>query len=90
VNLKARGAGGGMTMEYISTYYVAGTNKVGSQLPINVVENLSLNIIILVLTWIFGSTLLHQESRPLMFYVMEFLIPIVYDWCTSLLANMKR
>jgi hypothetical protein len=90
VNLKARGAGGGMTMEeYISTHCVAGTDKVGSQLPIRVIENLSLKIIVLVLTWISGSASLHQASRPLMFYVVECLRPTVYDWCTSLLANMK-
>jgi hypothetical protein len=90
VNLKARGAGGGMTMEeYISTHCVAGTDKVGSQLPIRVIENLSLKIIVLVLTWILGSASLHQASRPLMFYAVECLRPIVYDWCTSLLANMK-
>jgi hypothetical protein len=42
VNLKARGAGGGMNIEdYISTHCVAGTEKVGSQLPIRVIENLS-------------------------------------------------
>jgi hypothetical protein len=57
VNLKARGVGGGMTMEeYISTHCVAGTDKVGSQLPIRAIENLSLKIIVLVLTWILGST----------------------------------
>jgi hypothetical protein len=64
VNLKARGAGGGMTMEdYISTHCVAGTDKVGSQLPIRVIENLSLKIIVLVLTWISGSASLHQAIK---------------------------
>jgi hypothetical protein len=70
VNLKAQGAGGGRTMEeYIATHYVVGTEKVGSQLPIRAIENLSLNIIILVLTRISRSTSLHQASRPLMFSV---------------------
>jgi hypothetical protein len=90
VNLKAWGDGGGMNIEdYISTHCVAGTEKVGSQLPIRVIENLSLKIIVLVLTWIMGLASLHQESRPLMFYTVECLRPTVYDWCTSLLANMK-
>jgi hypothetical protein len=90
VNLKARGAGGDMTMEdHIVTYCVAGTNKVGSQLPIRAIENLSLKVVVLVLTWILGLTLLHQESRSLMFYAVECLRPIVYGWCTSVLANMK-
>jgi hypothetical protein len=42
MNLEAQGAGGGMTMEeYISTHCVAGTDKVGSQLPFRAIENLS-------------------------------------------------
>jgi hypothetical protein len=53
VNLKARGASGGMTMEeYIATHYVVGTDKVLIQLPIKEIKNLRLKIIILVLTWI--------------------------------------
>jgi hypothetical protein len=90
VNLKARGVGSSMKIEeYIATHYIAGTKKVGSQLPIQAINNLSLKIVVLILTWIIGSTSLHQESRPLMFYSVEFLRPMVYDWCTSLLANMK-
>jgi hypothetical protein len=48
-----------MTMEeYIATHCVAGTDKVGSQLPIRVIENLSLKIVVLVLTWISGLSLI--------------------------------
>jgi len=69
-----------MIMEkYIATHYVVDTDKVGSQIPIRTTENLSLNIIVIVLTWISGLTSLHQESRPLMFYVVECLRLIVYD-----------
>jgi hypothetical protein len=75
--------------EYITTYFLPDTEKVGSQLPIRVIENLSLNIIILVITRISGSTSLHQASRLVMFYAMECLRSMVYNWCTSLLANMK-
>jgi hypothetical protein len=60
VNLKARGDEGGMTMEeYIATHCVAGTYKIGSQLPSRAIKNLSLKIIVLVLTWISGSASLH-------------------------------
>jgi hypothetical protein len=86
VNLKARGAGGGMTMEEcIATHCVVVTDKVGSQLPIRAIENFS----VLVLTRISGSASLHQASRPLMFDAVECLRATVYDWCTSLLDNMK-
>jgi hypothetical protein len=90
VNLKAQGARGGITMEeYIATHCVVDTYKVGSQLPIRAIKNLSLKIVMLVLTWISGSTSLHQESRKLMFYLVECLRLTIYEWCTSLLANMK-
>jgi hypothetical protein len=67
--------------DYISTHCVASTYKVGSQLPIKAIENLILKIIVLVLAWISWSTSLHQESMPLMLYVVEFFRPTVYDWC---------
>jgi hypothetical protein len=43
--------------DYIATHYFAGTEKVGSQLPIRAIENLSLNIAVLVLTQITGSAI---------------------------------
>jgi hypothetical protein len=72
VNLKSQGAGSGMNIEdYIATHCIAGTEKVGIQLPIRAINNLSLKIVVLVLTWITGSASLHQASRPLMFYSVE-------------------
>jgi hypothetical protein len=90
VNLKSRGAESEMNIEeYIDTDCVAGTSKVGSQVPIRAINNLSLKIIVLILTRITGSTSLHQASRSLMFYAVQCERPTMYDWCTSLLANMK-
>jgi hypothetical protein len=80
VNLKARGSGSDMNIEdYIATHCVTGTKKVGSQLPIRAIKNLSLKINVLVLAWITGSASLNQESSPLMFYSVECLQPMVYD-----------
>lgn len=57
MNIKAQGSGDGMTMEeYIATHCVADTDKVGSQLPIKAIDNLSLNIIMFVLIQILGSS----------------------------------
>jgi hypothetical protein len=51
VNLKARGAGSGMNIEdYIASHCIAGTEKVGRQLPIRAINNLSVKIVVLVLT----------------------------------------
>jgi hypothetical protein len=74
VNLKARGYGSGMNIEdYITTHYISGTKKVGRQLSIRAINNMSLKIVVLVLTQITGSASLHQASSPLMFYSEEFL-----------------
>jgi hypothetical protein len=90
VNLKYMGFWSGMNIEdYITNHSIAGREKVGNQLPIRMINNLILKIVILMLTQIVGSSLLHYKSRPMMFYSMECLQTIVYDWCTSLLANMK-
>jgi hypothetical protein len=90
VNLKAQGDGGGMNIkDYIATHFIAGTEKVGIQLLIRAINNMSLNMFVLVLTWITDSASLHQEPRTLMLYSMDYLRPMVYDWSTSLLANMK-
>jgi hypothetical protein len=90
VDLKSRGAGSGMKVEeYIEAHCVARTPMVGIQISIRAIGNLSLKIIVLVLTSIIGSYSLHQSSRPLMFYALEYARLTVYDWCTSLLTNMK-
>jgi hypothetical protein len=90
VNLKSWGAGSEMKIgEYIDAHCVAGTPKVGSQVPIQAINNLILKIIVLVLTTIAGSASLNQASSSLMFYVVQCMRPIVYNWCTSLLENVK-
>jgi hypothetical protein len=90
VDLKSHGARSGMKFEeYIKAHCVVGTPMVGSQIPIRAIGNLILNIIMLMLTRIIGSTSLHQASRPLMFYTLKCERPTMYDWCTSLLTNMK-
>jgi hypothetical protein len=61
INVKARGARSGMNIEeYIDVHYIAGTKKVMSQIPIRAINNLSLNIVVLILTWITGPTSFHQ------------------------------
>jgi hypothetical protein len=60
VNLKSRGVGCGMKIEeYIDTQCILGTPKLGIQVPIREINNLSLKIIVLVLTRITSSTSLH-------------------------------
>ena len=51
---------------------------------------LDLKAILLTLGRIAGLASLHQASRPLMFYAVECMRPMVYDWSTKLLGNMKH
>jgi hypothetical protein len=90
MELKSHEARSGMKFEeYIESHCVAGTPMAGSQIPIRAIGNLSLNIIVLMLTRIIGSASLHQASRPPMIYALECARPTMYDWCTSLPTNMK-
>jgi hypothetical protein len=90
VDLKSRRVGSGTKVEeYIEAHCVAGTPMVGIQIPIQDIGNLSLKIIVLMLTMTIGSALFHQPLRPIMFYALDCARPTVYDWCTSLLTNMK-
>ena len=51
---------------------------------------LGLKAILLTCSRIAGLASLHQASRPLMFYAVECMRPIVYDWSIALLGNMKH
>ena len=81
VNLHSRGGpGGGLTIdEYIAVYCYLDTEKVGSQVPTNAIQVMGLKAILLTLGGIAGLASLHQASRPLMFYAVECMRPMVYD-----------
>ena len=79
-----------MLEKYIAVYYLPDTEKVGNHIPMNSIQKLGLNSIVLILARIAVQTSLHQESRPLMYYVVGCMRPAIYDWSTSLLGNMKQ
>ena len=91
VKLRAWGAGGRMTVEeYIIVYWIPDTKKIRSQVQVNVIQSLSLKVIVLVLERISGLESLHQDSRTIMFYLLECMRAMVYDWSTALLRTMKK
>ena len=91
VNLRSRGARGGLTIdEYIVVYCYPDMEKFRSYIPTNSIQVLGLNTIQLTLSRIVGLASLDQASRPLMFYAMECMRPIVYDWINVMLSNMKQ
>ena len=89
--MRVCGVGGGLTIEeYIAIYFLLYTENIGSQVPVNSIQNLGLKVILLALDKIAGLTYLHQDSIPLMFYVVECMRTNIYVWSTSLLGNMKQ
>ena len=91
VNLHSREPRGGLTIdEYIAVYCYLDTEKAGSQIPTNSIQVLGLKAILMTLGRIAGLASFHQASRPLMFYAVECMRPIVYNWSTALLGNMKH
>jgi len=89
-HFKLRGGGGGRTVEdYIASYCAVGTPNIGSRMFIKDMKNLSLRIILFTIGIVAGSSYLHQESHPQMYYRVKCLQPIVFYWCTTLLFNMK-
>jgi hypothetical protein len=76
--------------ELIGLHCKVGTKKVGSQVSINKISNLSLKVIILLIGCITRSVALHQASRAHMHYAVQFLNAWIFYWSTTMLYNMKR
>ena len=76
--------------EYVAVYCYPDTEKVGSQVPTNVIQVLGLKAILLMLGRIAGLASLHQASRPLMYYAVECMRLTIYEWSTTLLRNTKH
>jgi hypothetical protein len=63
VNLRAFPLEPHNIVELIGLYCEADTKKVGSQVPIHKITNLSLKVIVLLIGRIIGSATLHQASQ---------------------------
>jgi hypothetical protein len=55
------------------------TEKVGSQVPINKITNLSLKVILLLIGRITGSIALHQASQAHIYFAMQCLDARIFD-----------
>jgi hypothetical protein len=65
--------------DYIGMHCEADTKKVGSQVPIHKITNLSLKVIVFLIGWITGSTTLHQDSPAHMYCAMQCLDVCIFD-----------
>jgi hypothetical protein len=90
VNLRTFPPGPHNIKELIGLHCEAGTEKVGSQVPIHKINNLPLKEIVLLIGWITGSTALHQASQVHMHCAVQCLNAQFFDWSTTMLTCMKR
>jgi hypothetical protein len=90
VNLRTFPPGPFNIVELIGMHCKDGTEKVGSQVPIHRITNLSLKVIIFLIGQITGSTALHQASQVHMYCAMQRLNAQIYDWSMTMLDCMKR
>jgi hypothetical protein len=63
VNFRTFPVGPSKILELIVEHCEAGTDRVGSQVPISKITSLALQTILLLIGWITGSAALHQASR---------------------------
>ena len=75
--------------DYVHSYCVEGSKKVGTQIAIKDLRDLHMKILLFTIGMVAGFDSLHQASRTQMSIAMECLAHL-YDWCTALLMNMKQ
>jgi hypothetical protein len=90
VNLRTFPPGPFNVAEYISMHCEAGTEKVGSQVPISKITNLSLKVILLIIGRTIGSVVIHQASQAHMYYAMQCLDACIFYWSITMITCMKR
>lgn len=74
---------------YVSDLCVPGTRKQGRKLPIQHVTYVPLKTILFMATQLAGSTSAHLASKSQVLISLRATDGVVFDWCSSLLANLK-
>jgi hypothetical protein len=90
VNLITFPSGPHNIAELIGLHCKAGIDKLGTQVLIHKINNLTLKEIVLLIGQITGSATLHQDSRVQLNCAVQCLNAEVFDWSTTLLHCMKR
>jgi hypothetical protein len=90
VNFRMFPAWSSKISELIAEHCEAGTDRVGSQVPISKITNLALLTILLLIGRINDSAALHQGSRAQMNYAIQCMNAQIFYLSTTLLECMKR
>jgi len=90
INLRTFPLGPHNIVELIGLHCKVGIDKVGSQVLIHNISNLSLQVIVLLIGKITGYVALYQASWVHMHCVVQCLNARVFNWSTTMLDCMKR
>ena len=75
--------------EYIAAHCPEGTAKVGTQVPISMIQSIPLKAVLLGIARVTGDAAPHRASRAQMYYALHCMGGTVYDWCSLMLTEMK-
>jgi len=75
--------------DYIVEYNYLGGRKSNNKLQIKDVIYLPLHMILFTITWVVVSTTPHLASKGHIQYALECINPMMLDWCSSLLKDIK-
>jgi hypothetical protein len=81
--------GGEKTENYIAQHCIVGIRKCRGKIPIKNVRDLSLRTILLTITRVVRSAIPHLATRSHMQYVVDCMVPTMFNWCEGLLEIMK-
>ena len=90
--MEGTGRGGNLlsVQNYINTYFVPGTQKRGSCIPIVHICSLPLQVLASTIVRVAGSSSLHLATRNQMRLAVECLQGAIYDWCSGVISIMRK
>lgn len=75
---------------YIAAHYHPKARKSSKKVPIKDIVDLPLCTILFTITWVTSSIGPHLASKAHMYYTLECLNLIVFNWCTKLLVSLRH
>ena len=75
--------------DMIKIYCSLGTHAQSKKLPIKWIVDRPLRRLLYTIEKVVGTRSAHLTTRAHMLYSLEFMTPIVFNWCEGMLVNLK-
>ena len=76
--------------DYIDTYYLPGTQKLGTCVSISQINNFPLKLMLRMVARVASSYALHLDTQTHMRIAVECMQGTLFDWCSRLIPIMKK